>query len=135
MAIVKITKKDNFSSIRKILVDNDAPTALIDFIDHEVELLEKKSASRKPSKAQTVTTELREIVEGILSEATAPLTISEIQSADDRLKIYNGEPVSNQRVSAILTKMIAEGIVFKKVDHRKNYYAIAGIIDEEVENA
>ena len=98
--------------------------------------MDKKASSRKPTKAQKATSELRDIVLDVLNKATKPLTILEIQATDDRLKVYNGEIVTNQRISAILTKLgdgeKGEGIVHKKVVKRKNYYAIDGTIDVEI---
>ena len=136
MANERITKKENFTSVRAILVENNASENLLKFIDHEIELLNKKSASRKPTKAQKATSELRDIVLDVLGNATKPMTILEIQGCDDRLKVFNGEVVSNQRIASILTKLgdgvNGEGIVHKKVVKRKNYYAIDGIIDIEV---
>ena len=136
MAIEKMTKKVNFTSVRAILVEHNAPEHLLQFIDHEIELLDKKSSSRKPTKTQKATSELRDIVLDVLNKAEKPLTILEIQSADERLKVYNGEVVSNQRIASILTKLgdgeHGEGIVHKKVVKRKNYYAIDGTIDVEV---
>lgn len=136
MATERVTKKENFTSVRAILVENNAPDSLIKFIDHEIELLNKKSVSRKPTKTQKATSELRDIVLEVLNKAKKPLTILEIQSADERLKVYNGEAVSNQRIASILTKLgdgaNGEGIVHKKVVKRKNYYAIDGTIDIEI---
>ena len=136
MANKRITKKENFTSVRAVLVENNASESLIEFIDHEIELLNKKSASRKPTKAQKATSELRDIVLDVFNSAERPLTILEIQACDDRLKVFNGEVVSNQRIASILTKLgdgvNGEGIVHKKVVKRKNYYAIDGIIDIEV---
>ena len=136
MANERITKKDNFTSVRAVLVENNASESLIKFIDHEIELLDKKSASRKPTKAQKATSELRDIVLDVFSSAERPLTILEIQACDDRLKVFNGEVVSNQRIASILTKLgdgvNGEGIVCKKVVKRKNYYAIDTIIDVDV---
>ena len=132
----KVTKVQKFATVKEILVQHSSPDELIKFIDHEIELLNKKSASRKPTKAQKATSELRDIVLDVLGNATKPMTILEIQGCDDRLKVFNGEVVSNQRIASILTKLgdgvNGEGIVHKKVVKRKNYYAIDGIIDIEV---
>ena len=134
--VTKVTKVQKFATVREILVKHSSPDELIQFIDHEIELLNKKSASRKPTKAQKVTSELRDIVLDVLGNATKPMTIVEIQGCDDRLKVFNGEVVSNQRIASILTKLgdgvNGEGIVCKKVVKRKNYYAIDTIIDVDV---
>ena len=132
----KVTKVQKFATVKEILIQHSASDELIQFIDHEIELLNKKSSSRKPTKAQKASSELRDIVLDVLHKADKPMTIIEIQSADERLKVYNGEVVSNQRVASILTKLgdgeHGEGIVHKKVVKRKNYYAIGDVINVEV---
>lgn len=132
----KVTKVQKFATVKEILAQYSAPDELIQFIDHEIELLNKKSSSRKPTKAQKATSELHDIVLDVLNKATKPMTILEIQSCDDRLKVFNGEVVSNQRIASILTKLgdspKGEGIVHKKVVKRKNYYAVDNVIDVDI---
>ena len=131
MSTKKVTKADNFKALLTIVESANRPD-LIDFINHELALLAKKSTSRKPSKSKTVSNALRDVVFEVLSNASTPMTIADIQAADDRLTVYDGERVSNQRISAILTCLINGGIVENTVVKKKNYYAIKGINGTEV---
>lgn len=131
MSTKKVTKADNFKALLTIVEAANRPD-LIDFINHELALLAKKSTSRKPSKSKTMSNALRDIVFEVLNNASAPMTIADIQATDDRLTVYDGERVSNQRISSILLCLIDEGIIKRTVEKKKNYYAIKGINDDVV---
>lgn len=131
MSNTKVTKADNFKTLLS-LAEVAAHPELVEFINHELALLAKKSTNRKPSKSQETSNTLRDIVLDVLYSADSAMTIAEIQEADNRLKVFNGENVSNQRVAAILTRLIGEGIVFKKVIKRRNYYSTSDTFDAEV---
>ena len=74
MATTKVTKKEQFISIRTILEGANRPE-LVEFINHEIELLDKKSANRKPSKAQVANAELTGVLLEVLEGSFDPLTI------------------------------------------------------------
>lgn len=131
MSNMKGTKEYNFKALLNI-AEVAAHPDLVEFINHELALLAKKSASRKPSKSKTMSNALRDIVFEVLNNASTPMTIAEIQAADDRLTVYDGERVSNQRISSILLCLIDEGIIERTVVKRKNYYAVKGINGAEV---
>ncbi len=135
MGIIKMTKKDSFSAIRAILVSANASKDLLAFIDHELELLDTKSAKRKPSKTQKLSAELSTIVVSVLKNADKPLTIAEIQSANVDLRMFNGEDVSPQRITSILTKLVNAGDVVKEVIKRKTHYSWANTVQDEVSDA
>lgn len=131
MSNIKVTKADNFKALLN-LAEVAARPDLVEFINHELALLAKKSASRKPSKSKTISNALRDIVFEVLNDASTPMTIAEIQATDNRLTVYDGERVSNQRISSILLCLIDEEIVERTVVKKKNYYAIKGINDAAV---
>ena len=61
-------------------------------------------------------------METILSELTRiarPITISELQSESDILKDY-----SNQKLSALLKKLVDSNQVVKTTDKKKSYFSI-----------
>lgn len=130
MSNIKVTKADNFKALLN-LAEVAAHPELVEFINHELALLAKKSTNRKPSKSQATSNTLRDIILDVLYAADSAMTIAEIQEADSRLKVFNGENVSNQRIAAILTRLIGEGIVFKKVIKRRNYYSTSDTFDTE----
>lgn len=114
--IKKMTKKDFFKELRGMVTDRQD---LVDFIDHELELLDRKSSKSVETKTQI---ENKNIMETILSELTRiarPITISELQNESDILKEY-----SNQKLSALLKKLVDSNQVVKTIDKKKSYFSI-----------
>ena len=132
------TKKENFETIRAILMKANADQALIDFINHELDLIIKKSATRKPSKSQELSANITNILLATLENAAYPLSIDELQRMDDRLKNFNNTEISSSRIAAILNKFIADSASFcgqdlvkKIVIKRKTYYATAATVNNK----
>lgn len=124
MATTKVTKKDNFQAIIAILEEANRQD-LADVIRHEIELLEKKASSRKPTKSQVANAELTEALLEVLEESFDPLTILEIQDKDERLKaLEDGTPISNQRISALLRPLVKNGTVIRTEEKRKARFAL-----------
>ena len=131
MSNIKVTKADNFKALLT-LAEVAAHPELVEFINHELALLAKKSTNRKPSKSQATSNTLRDIVLEVLNTVDSAITIAEIQEADSRLKVFNGENISNQRIAAILTRLIGEGIVSKQTIKKRNYYSTSNTSEPEV---
>lgn len=131
MGNIKVTKADNFKALLN-LAEVAAHPELVEFINHELALLAKKSTNRKPSKSQATSNTLRDIVLDVLYSAESAMTIAEIQDTDSRLKVFNGENISNQRIAAILTRLIGEGIVTKNTIKKRNYYSVTSASNSEV---
>ena len=115
----KMTKKDYFKMLKGI--DKVAENAeLVKFIDHEIELLERKnSADRKLSGNALANVGLREEIIEILSKKPEHLfTPTEVQKA---MK----DEYSNQRISALLKQLKEEGKVEKIQDKRKSFFKLA----------
>lgn len=115
----KMTKKDYFRMLKGI----DAVSAnaeLVKFIDHEIELLERKnSADRKLSGNALANVGLREEIIGILSKKPEHLfTATEVQKA---MK----DEYSNQHISALLKQLKENGKVEKIQDKRKSFFKLA----------
>ena len=72
--------------------------------------LVKKSATRsKASKANAeLNAQIGEIIVSVLASAEAPMTVTEINKADEGLSEY-----SNQKLSAVLRSLVADGRVVK----------------------
>lgn len=113
----KKTKKEMFNEILSMVKDNREMT---DFIKHEIELLDKKSVSKKATKTQTENIGYKSEIKSVLTEDGA--TVTEIQGKSEVLA-----GLSNQRVSALLRQMVADGEVVKTVDKKKSYFAIATV--------
>ena len=124
MATARTTKKDSFNEIRTILEGVNRPD-LVQVIDHELELINKKSASRKPTKSQAANAVLTGILLEVLGESFDPLTILEIQNSDERLQaLEDGTPISNQRMSALLRPLVANGTVIRTEERRKAKFSL-----------
>ena len=85
--------------------------------------LDKRAAAPKPmTKTQKENVGLKEIVMDVLLDAGKAVTVSEIQSMDERL---SPAVMANQKVSALLRQLVAEGKVVKETANRKTVFRAA----------
>ena len=118
----KVTKRERFEQI-KALVSNNAE--LVAFIDHEIELLNKKnSRSGKPTKTQVENETIKNTILDTLQTIGKPVTVTQLL-ANDKL---NG--LSNQRVSALLTQLRKSDKVVRTVEKKVAFYSIKEESDE-----
>lgn len=114
--MTKVTKAEMFAMIKEVEgVKENAD--MVAFIDHELELLAKKSANKKPTKTQEENEGIKAEILNVLTEEG--VTVSDLQSKSDVLG-----NLSNQRVSALLRQLIADGKVVKNVDKKKSYFSL-----------
>ena len=113
----KITKRDRFMEIRTILEDCER-NDLIEFIDHEVELLNNKRASKRPTPNQERNKELTELLMSALSET--PVTIATLC---ETIPEFNG--FTPQKVSGLLRPLIDADIVVKTMLGKKAHFSLA----------
>lgn len=109
-----MTKREMFVAIKAIVADN---AEMVAFIDHEIELLDKKSATpRKPTATQQENEVHKANILVALAEADAPVSIKELVGMCEGL-----EKLSNQRITHMLTDLRKRGEVkrtyIKKVAH------------------
>lgn len=122
--MTKLTKKDYFKMVAVVIensnVENKAE--LQNFISHELELLEKKSANRGTT--ETAKTKennaIIEIIYSALIKLNRPVTITELQAEVAELADY-----TNQKLSALMKKLVDSNKVEKIVDKKKSYFKIA----------
>ena len=116
----KMTKRDYFNTLLGI-AEVKANPELVKFIDHELELLAKKnSAEKKPTAVQIANEGIKSVIVDTLAENGGKMTISEMQKANAEL----GE-LSNQRISALVRQLLADGKVERVEEKRKAYFKIA----------
>ena len=128
MAVEKITQREYFAGIVAVLNGEDTKFTneeLTKFIESRVAQLDKK-ASNKKAKTNEADVALVEAITDVLADGSRK-TVTEMQKADAALA-----EVSNQKVTALLRKMQADGLV-DKVKDKKNtlYFAILDTEDEE----
>lgn len=116
----KLTKRDHFTALLNI-DEVKSNEALVEFINHEIDLLNRKnSTEKKPTKAQQENEVLKqEIVECM--EPGRLYTISEM------LKEFPCcEGLTAPKVTAIFTRLLVpEGVAVNTKDKRKSYYSLA----------
>ena len=118
----KMTKKEMFAMVMEVVekatVENKAE--MIGFIEHEIELLNKKSSKSGQTKTQKENELLKEQLLSAFAEMKEPVTISEFQEKSN-------EPVaqlSNQKLSALLNQLVKAEKMVKTVEKKKSYFAL-----------
>ena len=114
MSNKKMTKRDYFEQIK---AKYNLSTDEIAFIDHEIELLEKKnSADKKPTAQQVVN---KSTAEAIL----AHMEDGKMYTITDLIKsVPECADMTNQRVSALIKQMCGSGLVERTEKNRKAYF-------------
>ena len=122
--MTKMTKREWFAEIKTIVenaqVDSEKKAGMVDFIDHEVELLDRKHNKSGQTKTQKENVEIMEKIMTALAEVGKPVTITELQNADAGMAEY-----SNQKLSALLNKLKDNGRVVKTQEKKKSYFSVA----------
>lgn len=114
----KMTKRDYFNALLAIS-EVQSNEALVDFINHELELLAKKNSADKKPTAQQVANE------GLKVAILAGMTPNRLYTITELIKeIPELNDMTNQRVSAIIRQMIPEKIT-RVEDKRKAFFSLA----------
>ena len=123
----KMTKKEMFA---QILNNHNLKADEIDFINHEIELLEKrnsKGGDKKPTAKQLENADLKTVILDFLADnPDDKFTITDIWK---KIPVLAENPeMSNQRISAIVRQLVLENLVARDEIKRKAYFSIA-IVD------
>lgn len=124
----KSTKRDNFISIIEVLKGAER-TDLIEVMEHEIELLDKKKASGKMTKTQVANEDIKALIVEELARLAKPVSITELisESAEVAEKCGN----SNQKVSALMTQLKNAGVVVRTTEGKKALFSVADSEDAE----
>lgn len=99
MANKRKTKREFYNEIKAIVKDNEE---LVKFIDHELELLDKKhNKSSKPTKNQIENERIKADIVAYLTEYGEPVRIKTLQE--------NGFDYSTSKLSALLNQLVGSG--------------------------
>ena len=112
----KITKKEMFTRIKAQVKDN---AEMVAFIDHEIELLDKKASNKKATKTQEANIGIKATILAVLGSGKS-MTVTEMQGASAEL----GE-LSNQKVSALVRQLVEVGKVVKTIDKKVSRFSLA----------
>lgn len=112
----KMTKKD---IVNMMLADEaiKANQIYVDFLTHELELLNKKS-TKKPAKDSETNEAIKAKILDVLATLEAG-TVSEIQKQNADLSA-----LSNQKVSSMLKTLVEDGLVVKIADKKKSLFSL-----------
>lgn len=120
----KLTKKEMFEMIKGVCADR---TDIVDFCNHEIELLSRKNSKSGATKTQKE----NEIVANMLVEELAkvgkPITITDLMNTSEIVKGYtleNGNNLTNQKISAIFKQLVESNKIVKVTDKKKSYFSI-----------
>lgn len=110
----KLTKVEMFTAIKSHLTNADE----IAFLDHEIELVQKKNANKsaKPTKKQVENLDLRNAILDGMEDGKA-YTVTELTKVVPEL-----DGLSNQKVSALLRQLKEEGSITREEVKRVAYF-------------
>lgn len=121
------TRKEMFTSVSDFLAEHDADTDLIDFINHQIELLENKKESKKQSKEQEENaTYSNAIYEQMAFERkySAAELMKELPAVSDWNANHETE-LSVQKLASLLKPLVDGGKVIKTTEKRRVFYTKA----------
>ena len=132
----KVTKAMALNAIISVLatldpetkVDNVSLDDMNAYCENELALLaKKKSSTSKAAKANAETRmALAEIILETLANAGKPMTVSEMQTANDALRMSaDGSPISNQRITSVCYALVETTQLVNTKEKKKSYFSIA----------
>lgn len=112
-----MTKREMFETIATINADREE---IVEFCKKEIELLNKRNSSKSLTKTQKANEGLMEQIFTDLEEFGKPVTVTELLAGSEGMT-----GLSNQKVSALLRKMVLDGRVVKTIEGKKAMFTIA----------
>ena len=115
----KMTKRDYFAMIKAELPTTSANySAMVEFINHEIELLDKKSTTRKLTPAQV---ENEKRMEALVTELEFDkrYTITEMRENTEAFK-----GLSSQRATALVGIMINQNKLVREMEKGVAYFSL-----------
>ena len=116
----KLTKKEMFAMVQALVqsVECEEKEVMVEFLAHEVELLEKKATYKRETVVQKKNEILKGVIVEVLSASATALTITEMQAKSEVLGA-----LSNQKVSAVVKQMV-DITVKKTVEGKKSTFSL-----------
>lgn len=121
------TRKEMFTRISDFLAEHEADTALIDFVNHQIELLDNKKESKKQSKEQEENAAYSDaIYEQMAFERkySAAELMKELPAVSDWNANHETE-LSVQKLASLLKPLVDGGKVIKTTEKRRVFYTKA----------
>ena len=121
----KKTRKEIFGEMKEIF-EEMGKTEYVEFLTHQIELLDNKAISQKGmSKTQKENEALMEIIVDELKAIGRSVTVTELLKESETLANYitiEGKNITNQKLSALMKKLKDAGKVQNMIDKKKSYF-------------
>lgn len=117
----KVTKKENFRKIIEVLKANGRED-LVEVMQHEIELIDKKANSGKMTKTQEANETIKELMIAEMTRIARPVSITDLLKESPELAEKVGN--SNQKVSALMTQLKNAKIVVRTQDKKTALFSI-----------
>ena len=122
---MKMTKREKFEMLKAIPAVAENPV-LVEFIDHELDILARKnSGERKPTASQMVNEGVKNAIVEFLEKERKPFTITELIKQCPAC-----QDASNQRINALIRQMVPERVERVKIKG-KALFAAPGVFQTE----
>ncbi|MBR5597908.1 MAG: hypothetical protein IKW30_10930 [Lachnospiraceae bacterium] len=119
----RMTKREMFAMVMEVVENSatDNKAEMINFINHELELLNRKSGKSGQTKTQKENEILKAEILEVFKEFDEPVTISEFC---ERTSSEIGN-LSNQKLSAMFNQLAKANLMVKTIDKKKSYFSLA----------
>ena len=115
----KVTKREVLNMMLEV-AEIQANADMLNYVNHELELLDKKNASATKSAKQKENDNIKDvIIELFKKDITAKYTIDEFR---EKFETELGT-MSNQKVSALFTQLKKNDIIIRTEEKRKAYFS------------
>lgn len=112
-----MTKREMFEMIATVNADNEE---IVAFCNHEIELLANRKTSKSPTKTQKENEVIMAQILADLAEFDEPVTVTQLIAEGEGM-----EGFTNQKISALLRKLVEAGKVVKAVEGKKAVFSLA----------
>ena len=114
----KLTKREKFAMVREILEQADR-TDLVEFVDHEVELLNRKTTSSgKLTPKQEENEKIKNVIVEVLAQNGDGMTVTQLMKTNELCEF------SMNKLTALVTQLKNENRVERYVEKRVTYFRV-----------
>ena len=116
-----MTKREMYVAIMNV-AEVSANAEMVEFLQHQIDLLDSRKTSGKPTARQTENETIKDTIYDILSENGGRMRVKDI-AEDERMAGYHPN-----KISALLRQMLPEvgdGRVVKEIEKKVSYFRVA----------
>ena len=121
------TRKEMFTAVSDFLAEHDADVALIDFVNHQIELLDSKKENKKQAKEQEENAAYSDAIYKQMAferKYSVAELMKELPAVGDWNANHETE-LSVQKLASLLKPLVDGGKVIKTTEKRRVFYTKA----------